>query len=84
MKVEGYMFPPINPGIDPDTDWLIFERWMQGKPVRAKMKEQLASSGKGKMEMIEGTVGPFTIYLFPFGICDGCSGSCPGCMQRPW
>ncbi|MFQ6116624.1 MAG: hypothetical protein ACE5NG_21425 [bacterium] len=41
LEAEGYLFPPTYPGIDPDTDWLIFERWMQGMPVRAKMKDQL-------------------------------------------
>lgn len=44
LEAEGYHFPPIYPGIDPDTDWLIFERWMQGKPVRAKMKERLSGT----------------------------------------
>jgi hypothetical protein len=42
LEAEGYLFPPINPGIDPDTDWLVFKRWVQGKPVRAKMKDQLS------------------------------------------
>jgi hypothetical protein len=41
MEAEGYEFPPVYPGIDPDSDWLCFELWMQNKPVRAKMKEQL-------------------------------------------
>lgn len=41
LEAEGYLFPPISPDVDPDSDWLIFERWLQGKPVRAKMKEQL-------------------------------------------
>jgi len=45
MEAEGYDFPPIYPGIDPDSDWLAFELWMQNKPVRAKMKEQLNPPG---------------------------------------
>ena len=34
MEQRGHHFPPIDPGSDPDTDWLCFERWMQGSPVR--------------------------------------------------
>jgi len=45
MEADGYDFPPIYPGIDPDSDWLAFELWMQNKPVRAKMKEQLNPPG---------------------------------------
>lgn len=36
-----FLFPPIFPGISPDSDWIRFENWMQGKPVRAMLSEQL-------------------------------------------
>ncbi len=36
-----FLFPPIFPGISPDSDWIRFENWIQGKPVRAKLSEQL-------------------------------------------
>jgi hypothetical protein len=38
---NGYVFPPIFPGISPDSDWYRFEQWMQGKPVRKKVSEQM-------------------------------------------
>ena len=41
MEAEGYDFPPIEPGISLENDWYVFERWMAGKPVRKKLKEQL-------------------------------------------
>lgn len=41
MEAEGYEFPPIDPCIEPENDWYIFERWMNGLPVRLKLKEQL-------------------------------------------
>ena len=37
----GFLFPPIFPGISPDSDWYRFENWMQGKPVRGRLSEQL-------------------------------------------
>lgn len=36
-----YRFPPIFPGMSPESDWYRFEQWMQGKPVRKKLSEQL-------------------------------------------
>jgi hypothetical protein len=33
MEEKGFFYPPVEPGMDPDSDWLIFEAWMQGKPV---------------------------------------------------
>jgi hypothetical protein len=30
----GYLFPPVEPDIDPDTDWVRFERWVRGEPTR--------------------------------------------------
>ncbi|MFQ5823415.1 MAG: hypothetical protein ACE5JB_05105 [bacterium] len=49
LETEGYLFPPVDPDIEPDSDWLIFELWIKGKPVRAKMKDQLT----GKFLLIE-------------------------------
>lgn len=36
-----YLFPPIFPGISPESDWYRFEQWMRGLPVRQKLSEQL-------------------------------------------
>ncbi len=33
LESRGFMFPPVEPDCDPDTDWLRFERWMRGKPT---------------------------------------------------
>lgn len=37
----GYCFPPIEPAISPESDWYRFEQWMQGKPVRLTLAEQM-------------------------------------------
>ena len=40
--MEGeFLFPPIFPGIDPDSDWYRFELWMEGKPTRMTLADQL-------------------------------------------
>jgi hypothetical protein len=41
MEKEGYDFPPIEPDFSPDDDWFLFERWMQGKPLRQSIIKQL-------------------------------------------
>ncbi|NIR52756.1 hypothetical protein GWO43_29470 [candidate division KSB1 bacterium] len=41
MEAAGYDFPPIDPGISPDNDWHRFELWMQGKPLRKRLKDRL-------------------------------------------
>ena len=41
MESEGFDFPPIEPGISPENDWYLFERWMSGKPIRKKIKDYL-------------------------------------------
>lgn len=33
LRRRGYVYPPIHPGYDPESDWLRFERWVQGKPL---------------------------------------------------
>lgn len=43
MEIEGYHFPPIDPDISPEDDWYRFEQWIQGHPIRQKLKEQLPS-----------------------------------------
>jgi hypothetical protein len=48
MISEGYEFPPIDPDISPEEDWYRFELWMQGKPIRQKLKEQIRYSGPPK------------------------------------
>lgn len=37
----GFCFPPIYPGIDPESDWYRFERWLRGEPTRLTIAEQL-------------------------------------------
>jgi len=40
--VEGnFCFPPVCPGIDPDSDWFRFELWLKGEPTRKTITEQL-------------------------------------------
>jgi len=41
MKAEGYDFPPIEPDISPENDWYRFKLWLQGQPLREKLKDQL-------------------------------------------
>jgi len=40
LEERGYMYPPIEPDFDPDNDWLIFESWMQGKPVSWRFEQE--------------------------------------------
>jgi hypothetical protein len=44
MEAAGYEFPPIVPCISPENDWYMFERWINGLPIRKKMKELLPSN----------------------------------------
>src|SRR6056297_1737069 len=44
MEEQGYKFPPVNPGLSPENDWFIFERWMRGEPTSLTMKEILGSN----------------------------------------
>jgi len=36
MEKRGYQFPPVEPDIDPDSDWIRFERWINGKALSWK------------------------------------------------
>lgn len=31
LEKNGFLFPPVQPGIDQDTDWLRFENWVTGR-----------------------------------------------------
>ena len=44
MESEGYYFPPIEPDISPEDDWYRFECWMDGRPIRKKLKNLLPPS----------------------------------------
>lgn len=46
LEAQGYLFPPIHYDIDPDSDWFRFERWMQGLPVRMRLRDQLPGGVK--------------------------------------
>ncbi len=48
MEKMGYLFPPISFCIEPDSDWLRFRRWLQGKPIRKTLRQQLPESNKMK------------------------------------
>lgn len=41
MEAEGYEFSPIEPGISPENDWYLFERWINDLPIRQKLKDWL-------------------------------------------
>ncbi len=34
LEAQGYLYPPVDQGLDPESDWYRFERWMAGLPVR--------------------------------------------------
>ncbi|MBN2451643.1 MAG: hypothetical protein JXR77_14740 [Lentisphaeria bacterium] len=42
MEAAGFAFPPIEPDCDPDTDWLRFEKWVNGRLVRESLRHKLA------------------------------------------
>jgi len=42
MEIEGYEFPPIEPGISPDDDWYRFQCWIERQPLCNKLKDQLS------------------------------------------
>lgn len=125
---EGrFCFPPIFPGISPESDWHRFELWLLNQPTRKTISEQLPQTFKIKnpdeipdaeidqelekllvavdqagygIALCEGVparlvykavlewVGEEFELTGPAGsggwVFDGCSGYCPGCMQRPW
>jgi hypothetical protein len=44
----NYEFPPIYPGIEPESDWYRFELWLEGKPTRLTLAEQMPQTIKFK------------------------------------
>ena len=59
--IEGrFIFPPIFPGISPDSDWYRFELWEQGLPTRGKLLEQLPKTFEMKKpeELTDEEIGP--------------------------
>lgn len=34
LEAQGYLYPPVEQGYDPDSDWMQFDRWMAGQPLR--------------------------------------------------
>lgn len=124
MEKDGYRFPPVQPCIDPDSDWLRFELWLKNRPLRSRMAEQLPrkivlknpqtmsdaeieeelqhiysliDESNFSIDLNEGVPARLIYQIirevlheeFDFIACgywhiDGCSGYCPGCVQRPW
>lgn len=41
MELIDLPFPPIHPGISPESDWFRFNLWLEGKAVRKKLKNQI-------------------------------------------
>ena len=42
-SIEGpCCWPPVFPGLGPEADWVMFERWMDGKPVREPIMNQFS------------------------------------------
>ena len=33
MQKRGFLYPPVSPDCDPDSDWVRFERWMRHEPL---------------------------------------------------
>lgn len=40
LEEAGFKYPPVMPGISPDTDWMRFELWMHGGQVKYTLKEK--------------------------------------------
>ncbi len=41
MQRHGYDYPPIQPGMGPEDDWLRFERWVKGQPLTWNLREEV-------------------------------------------
>lgn len=110
--------------ISPESDWLRFERWLQGEPLWQKLADkvsEIAAPFRAPEHIPEHEIEDESKRLYhaieEAGICiglreempprllytylyrelddafdlfdgswhiDGCSGYCPGCIQRPW
>ena len=44
LEDMGYLYPPVDPDINPDADWVRFERWMQGLPLTWTLPDHLSTS----------------------------------------
>lgn len=123
LEERGFLYPPLDPGFDPETDWLQFERWMAGLPVRWSFSAEFGPLPDAHALLDEDLTGEFErvrrwletrgvevdlqdglppriayaclkreVEKEPFDFLaegtrchlTGCSGYCPGCMQRPW
>lgn len=45
MAAAGYECPPVEPDVDPETDWLRFERWMTGRSTTCNLRHRLQQAG---------------------------------------
>lgn len=45
LEKQGYEFPPVEPDCEPDSDWLVFERWMRGEPLRWDLLAEMEEYG---------------------------------------
>ena len=123
LEKDGFLYPPIEPDIDPDTDWIRFERWIAGEPIwwnfvadfgALKAVEELTDeqierelagiteclAERGVVVELQEAVPARVAYGYlkkeledsefefmgPGASCHltGCTGYCPGCVQRPW
>jgi hypothetical protein len=40
LERMGYRFPPVEPDCAPDSDWIRFERWMQGRALSWSLRAE--------------------------------------------
>lgn len=43
MELAGYDFPPVEPDLSPEDDWMKFLLWLDGKPTRFKVGDRLST-----------------------------------------
>lgn len=41
MEARGFEYPPVEPRINPETDWARFERWMKGEALSWSLAEDV-------------------------------------------
>lgn len=122
MEAKGFLYPPVEPDYDPDSDWLLFESWVQGKPLQwsladavknfeepgqldAERTEERAEAiaslleDRGVQADLRPEIPAKIRYAYLLKVAReekfplmaegtfmvlGCSGFCPGCIQRLW
>ena len=42
LEEMGYYYPPVEPGFDPDSDWLRFEKWLAGESLNLSFVAEAA------------------------------------------